>query len=225
MREKDPETVLMLTVPVPKRILRTISTVALSAPNEERSESTAVACVVVRPVVEGAETAGVVGVTGVISTTGATVTGAGVVDTVGVDEPPVEPPPLPLLVEEQSTVDGVIVTVTFVFGEYPITDWFALQMSVDTPVSVLAENRLRFGAVTLKDEPDCIVTLKSVALTVIDSMVALVPETFSVMLFTLRTVSVVSVTSLNAASAAVGARSATSIPARASIRCIVSLFN
>lgn len=69
-------------------------------------------------------------------------------------------------------------------------------------------------------------TLKSEALTVMDSIVALEPETFSVMPFTLKTVSVVRVTSSNAARANAGVNNATRIPALASIRGIGwSLFN
>ncbi|MEK7099954.1 MAG: hypothetical protein AAB883_02335 [Patescibacteria group bacterium] len=59
----------------------------------------------------------------------------------------------------------------------------------------------------------------------IDSIVALEPETFSVTPATLKIVSVVSVTSLYAARANDGANNATIIPARARIRGIVSLFN
>jgi len=128
----------------------------------------------------------------------------------------------PVVAVEQSVAEGVIVTVTPVLGTYLRSDWLALQMSLAIPVSVLAESRSRPGAVTWNVDPDWSVTLKSVSFTVIESMMALVPDTFSVMPFTLRTVSVVRVTSSNAASARVGARSATRIPARASIRGIVS---
>ena len=76
----------------------------------------------------------------------------------------------------------------------------------------------------MKVEPDCIVTLKFVGLTVMDSIEAVEPETFKVMPFTLRTVSVVSDTSLKAANANAGARSAARIPAPVSIRGIES-FN
>ena len=90
---------------------------------------------------------------------------------------------------------------------------------------VLADICSSPGAVTWNTEPDERVTLKSDAFTVIDSTVALEPETFSVIPPTLKTVSVVSVTSSAAASARAGANNATRIPARASIRGIVSLFN
>lgn len=65
----------------------------------------------------------------------------------------------------------------------------------------------------MKLEPDCIVTLKFVAFTVIDSIVALEPDTLSVMPFTLKTVLVVSVTSLYAAKAMAGANSPNAVMA------------
>ena len=104
-------------------------------------------------------------------------------------------------------------------------DWLLLQISLVIPVRVLADIFSRPGAVTWNTEPDERVTLKSDAFTVIDSTTALEPETFSVTLFTLKTVSVVRVTSVAAATANAGANNATRIPARASIRGIVSLFS
>ena len=100
-----------------------------------------------------------------------------------------------------------------------------LQISLVIPVRVLADICSRPGAVTWNTEPDERVTLKSDAFTVTDSTVALEPDTLSVMPPTLRTVSVVRVTSVAAARANVGANNATRIPARASIRGMVSLVN
>lgn len=88
---------------------------------------------------------------------------------------------------------------------------------------MLAESCSRFGAVTWKLELTGNVTLKSAAFTVMDSMAAVEPETFSVTPLTLRTVSVVSDTSLYAANASAGANSAAKIPAPVSIRGIVSV--
>ena len=87
------------------------------------------------------------------------------------------------------------------------------------------ESWFKLGAVTWKLEPVGSVTLKFPAFTVIDSMAAVEPETFSVIPFTLKTVSVVSDTSLYAANANAGANSAARIPAPVSIRGIVSSVN
>ena len=82
----------------------------------------------------------------------------------------------------------------------------------------------RPDAVTSKVEPERTVTLKFVEFTVMDWMVAVEPVTLNVTPFALTTASVVSDTSSNAANASVGASNATKIPARVSIRGIVSLF-
>src|SRR3989344_9401168 len=66
--------------------------------------------------------------------------------------------------------------------------------------------------------------LNVVGFTVSDSTVALDPETFTTRPLMFRTVSVVRVTSVAAAKANEGANSATTIPARASIRGIVSCY-
>jgi len=66
--------------------------------------------------------------------------------------------------------------------------------------------------------------LNVVGFTVSDSTVALDPETFTTRPLIFRTVSVVRVTSSDAAKANEGANSATTIPARASIRGIESVY-
>ena len=66
--------------------------------------------------------------------------------------------------------------------------------------------------------------LNVVGFTVSDSTVALDPETFTTRPLMFRTVSVVRVTSVAAAKANEGANSATTIPARASIRGIESVY-
>lgn len=76
----------------------------------------------------------------------------------------------------------------------------------------------------MKLDPDWRVTLKFVGFTVIDSILAVEPETSSSIPFTLKTVLVVSCTVSKAANANAGAKSATRIPAPVSIRGIVS-FN
>ena len=175
-----------------------------------------------------------VGVTVSLGVAAGVVVTAGVAGVAGVDEPPpplelplllVEPPLVLLVSVEQRVADGVIVIVWVVDGEYLTNDWLALQTNSAAPVFALAERRFKSGAVTSNVEPERSVMLKSVALTVIDSIVALEPETLRVMPFTLMTASVVRVTSSAAASARVGARrSATAIPARASVRDIVCIF-
>lgn len=173
--------------------------------------------------------AGVAGIAGVAGTAGVVVEAgvAGIAGVAGVAEPPppVEPPP-PLLVEEQRVAEGVIVTVTLALGAYLMSDWLLLQMKFVCPVDVSALICSRPGAVTWKLEPDASDILKFVSFTVMDAIEAFEPETFSVMPFTLKTTSVVKDTSSKAANVREGAmNNAARIPARASIRGIVSLFN
>jgi hypothetical protein len=142
---------------VPSSDTFTDAIVAASALNDARTSRIDWICEADRP---EADTAGVVVTAGVTEVVTAGVVVAGVVTGVVVTAGVVGlllivvllPPPLS--VEEQSVVEGVIVTVTAVFGAYLISDCDALQISLDTPVSVLAERRSRPGAVTWNDEPD-----------------------------------------------------------------------
>jgi hypothetical protein len=130
---------------------------------------------------------------------------------------------------EQSVALGVTVTVRVAVPSYLRTDCAepVLQTLLEISAVVSVLRRLLPGAVIWIDEPDRRTKLKDVSsFTVKDCTTALEPDTLRVMPPKLKTTSVVSVTSLYAARASEGATSnAIAIPARTSIRCIVSLFN
>lgn len=120
-------------------------------------------------------------------------------------------------------VPGVTVTVRAAVPTYLRTDVAVVHVFV---VLSVVESTLRtflFGAVTSMEDPSWSAKLKVDAFTVIDSTTAVAPETFTTMPPILSTTVVSILTSVAAARVRDGATSnATTIPARASIRGIVS---
>src|SRR3989338_324630 len=212
LRAKAAVTVPVVALPLSAAL--TLSMVAWSAPNEERSVRIASTCVAESPDA-GVDAGGV--------------EGAGITDAAEPPPPPPPPPPLPtsptgpppplevLLVSlVQAVLEGVTVTAFapetagMVIVLTPL-----LQTAVRPPIagSVVTE---RFGALMVMVEADCSVAVKVVAPTAIVSTVALEPLTLMLTLFTESTTSVVSVTSLYAANASVGRKSAMTTPVRVS---------